>query len=102
MASLTRSMRVRPETHKRLQKLARETNRSLPDVLDEAISQYERNTFFEGLNEDFRKLREDSHAWREEQSERKDWEITLGDDLHDEPPYPPEAMLAEAELGPLG
>lgn len=97
MATATRTVRIKPETHQRLQRLARDSKRSLPDVLDEAIGAYERRVFLEGLSEDFARLRADPEAWQEELEERALWDCTLMDALKDEPPYPHEAMLTEEE-----
>src|SRR5688500_2341126 len=97
MATATRTVRIRPETHRRLQKLAKETKRTLPEVLEAAISDYERKTYLEGLSEDFARLRADPQAWQEELEERALWDCTLMDGLKDDPPYPPEAMLTEDE-----
>lgn len=97
MATATRTVRIRPETHEKLQKLARDSKRSLPEVLDEAISEYERRIFLEGLSADYARLRADPVAWQEELDERALWDCTLMDGLRDEPPYPPEAMMTEEE-----
>lgn len=101
MATATRTVRIKPETHRRLQQLARDSKRSLPDVLDEAISEYERKKFLEGVREDYARLRADPEAWREELEERALWDVTLMDGLEDEPPYPPEEMLSEEERAAL-
>ena len=97
MATASRTVRIKPETHQRLQRLARDSKRSLPDVLDEAIGAYERRVFLEGLSEDFARLRADPEVWQEELEERALWDCTLMDGLKDEPPYPPEVMLTEEE-----
>ena len=97
MGTATRTVRIKPETHKKLQHLARESKRSLPDVLDEAISEYERRKFLEGLSEDFARLRANPELWQEELEERALWDCTLMDGLEDDLPYPPEAMMTETE-----
>ncbi|MDQ3814515.1 MAG: toxin-antitoxin system protein [Armatimonadota bacterium] len=97
MATASRTVRIKPETHRKLQKLARETGQSLPDVLDKAISEYERQRFLAECNASYTRLREDPEAWREELEERALWDCTLMDGLKDDPPYPPEAMLTPEE-----
>lgn len=97
MAMATRTVRIKPETHSKLQKLARDTKRSLPDVLDEAIGEYERKKFLEGLHEDFSRLRAQPDEWRAETEERALWDSTLTDGLKNEAPYPAEAMMTEDE-----
>ncbi len=93
MASATRNVRIKPETHGKLQRLARETNRSLPDVLEEAIGVYERKKFLEGLHDDFSRLRAQPEEWRAETEERASWDATLQDGLKNETPYPTDAMM---------
>lgn len=97
MATATRTVRIKPETHEKLQKLARDSKRSLPEVLDEAISEYERRVFLEECNASYARLRADPVAWQEELDERALWDCTLMDGLRDEPPYPPEAMMTAEE-----
>ena len=46
---------------------------------EEAIEQYRRRRFLEGLNQDFKALKEDREAWQEELEERKMWDKTLLD-----------------------
>lgn len=74
-------VRIRPETHQRLQQLAKSSKRTLPDVLDEAISQYEKQRFLADCNAAYARLREDESAWNEELEERALWENTLIDGL---------------------
>ena len=93
----TLMVRIKPETHRRLQTLARESKRTLPEVLDEAISEYERKQFLEECNAAYARLRADPEAWQEELEERALWDCTLMDGLEDDPPYPPEGMMTEAE-----
>ena len=66
----TLMVRIKPETHRRLQTLARESKRTLPEVLDEAISEYERKQFLEECNAAYARLRADPEAWQEELEER--------------------------------
>ena len=97
MATATRTVKIKPETYGKLQRLARETHRSLPDVLEEAIGEYERKKFLEGLHEDFSRLRAQPEEWRAEQEERAPWDNALIDGLENETPYPAEAMRTEQE-----
>jgi hypothetical protein len=46
-----------------------------------AIETYRRKCFLDGLASDFRALRDDPEAWREELEERRLWETTLLDGL---------------------
>lgn len=49
-------------------------------IIEEAVEQYRRRKFLEGLNEDFKALKTDKKAWREELKERKMWDKTLLDE----------------------
>ncbi len=48
-------------------------------IVETAIEQYRRRLFLEGLNQDFKALKEDSEAWQEELAERSLWDNTLLD-----------------------
>ena len=50
-------------------------------VLDEAIEQYPRDTFFRDLNESYVRLQSAPEAWKRELAERQEWESTLMDGL---------------------
>ncbi|MGE0132975.1 MAG: toxin-antitoxin system protein [Blastocatellales bacterium] len=48
-------------------------------IVEEAIEQYQRRRFLEGLNQDFKALKENAQAWQEELAERALWDNTLLD-----------------------
>jgi predicted DNA-binding protein len=72
-------VRVSNTTHQMLRNLSKEVGESMQTIIEEAIEQYRRRRFLEGLNEDFKALKEDSQAWQEELEERKMWDKTLLD-----------------------
>lgn len=72
-------VRVSDTTHQLLRNLSKEFGESMQTIIDEALEQYRRRKFLEGLNEDFRALKEDAEAWQEELEERKMWDKTLLD-----------------------
>lgn len=72
-------VRVSDTTHQLLRNLSKEFGESMQTIIDEALEQYRRRKFLEGLNEDFRALKEDGAAWQEELEERKMWDKTLLD-----------------------
>ena len=74
MASQT--VRIRPDTHAKLKQLAERSGRSMPELLEEAVEAYRRETFLEGANRAFAALRSDAEAWSQEQAERAEWEGT--------------------------
>jgi predicted transcriptional regulator len=82
MASST--VRVSEATRATLRELASQTGLSMQEVLDRAVDEYRRRSFFEALNRAFTALRNDPQAWAEELEERKAWEGTLADGLERE------------------
>lgn len=56
-------------------------------VLARAVEAYRRRLFLEAANAEYASLRADPEAWAEELTERKVWDATLADGLHDDP-YP--------------
>lgn len=76
---MTTQVRVSNSTHQMLRSLSKEFGESMQTIVEEAIEQYRQRKFLEGLNEDFRALKEDEQAWQEELEERKMWDKTLLD-----------------------
>lgn len=72
-------VRVSNATHQLLQNLSEESGETMQTIIEEAVEQYRRRKFLEGLNEDFKSLREDEQAWRDELDERARWDKTLLD-----------------------
>ena len=77
------TVRIRPETHEKLQKLANEIGQPMLVVLDEAVESLRRQRLLQETNRAFEALRSDPKAWQAELMERRQWEATLGDDLKD-------------------
>lgn len=73
--------RVSEKARRMLRELARETGRTMQEVLEEAIEAYRRRVFLERCNAAYAALRSDPQAWEEEMQERREWEGTLADDL---------------------
>ncbi len=78
------STRISEPTRDVLRKLAEESGESLQAILDKAVEMYRRQRFLEESNRAFGTLRADAAAWKVEQAEREDWDITVGDDLNKE------------------
>jgi predicted transcriptional regulator len=74
-------VRISQETHEALRILAAELGESMQTVVEKAVQQYQRKRFLEGLDQDFKRLKETPQAWQEEQEERALWEKTLLDGL---------------------
>ncbi|HWV22989.1 MAG TPA: ribbon-helix-helix protein, CopG family [Thermomicrobiales bacterium] len=84
---MTTSVRIDRELHDRLRKIADSEHRSMGQVLDDAVRQYERERFWQGVQSDFARLRANPDAWRSYQDEISSWDATAGDGLEDEEPY---------------
>lgn len=66
----TTTIRVSESTRDRFARLAERTDRSMRELLDEAVDSLERKVFFAELASRYDELREDPVAWAEIQSER--------------------------------
>jgi len=75
------SARISEPTRAILRKLAEESGESLQAILDKAVETYRRQRFLEDSNRAFGVLQANAAAWKEEQAEREDWDITVGDGL---------------------
>ena len=81
----TTTIRVPAATHARLRQLAADEARSMGQVIDALLDDYEKRMFFARLTEDFARLRADPAAWADYEAEQTAWEATLGDGLEDDP-----------------
>ncbi|PZS22308.1 MAG: hypothetical protein DLM54_03110 [Acidimicrobiales bacterium] len=70
----TTTVRVRRPDSERLQSLARNRRTTVIDVLHSAIDALERQEFLSGLNEDYRRLRDDPERWQQYLAEREEWD----------------------------
>lgn len=70
----TTTVRVRRPDSERLQALARRRQTTVVDVLHTAIDALERQEFLRGLNDDYRRLREDPERWQAYLDERREWD----------------------------
>ena len=75
------TVRIKRETKRDLDQLAKQTGQKTQDVLDHAIDAYKRRVFLEQANRAYATLRQDDARWAEEIAERKAWNATSGDDL---------------------
>jgi len=70
----TTTVRVRRPDSERLQSLAQSRRTTVIDVLHSAIEALKRQEFLRGLNEDYRRLRDDPERWRQYLAERQEWD----------------------------
>ena len=78
---MSATVRINPQSHRKLKSLADEMGESMPVVLEHAIEALRRQRFLEQAADDFARLRKDKKAWAAELAERKIWESTLNDGL---------------------
>lgn len=79
--AMSATVRINPQSHRKLKRLAAEMGESMPVVLEHAIEALRRQRFLDEAAEDFARLRKNKKAWAEELAERKLWEKTLSDGL---------------------
>ena len=77
---------IRISEHARtvLRRLAAQTGLSTRELLDEALEAYRRQRFLEDANAAFGALKKNKKAWKAELEERRAWDKTLADGLHEE------------------
>lgn len=74
-------VRIPATAHRALRELAKRTGEPMQTVLAKAIEEYRRRKFLEDANTAFGTLRKNARAWKQEQQEREDWDLTVGDGL---------------------
>ena len=77
-------VRVSNSTHQILRYLSLEVGESMQTIIEQAVEQYRRRRFLEGLSQDFKNLKEDTESWQEELEERQLWDKTLLDGVENE------------------
>ena len=84
---MSTTVRVSEETRRRAAALAKATGRQLQQVIEEAVTDYERELFWRQMAEGYEALAEDARSWADVQAERTAEAGSLGDDIRgDEPP----------------
>jgi predicted transcriptional regulator len=82
---MSTTVRVSEETRRRAAALAKATGRQLQQVIEDAVTAYERDLFWQQLTEGYEALAEDAPAWAEVQCERAAESGALADDLRGDP-----------------
>ena len=75
------TVRISPAAHRSLTEMARATNSSLQEMLDQAVEYQRRRLLLEGANRAYAKLRESKGAWKAWQAELHQLDGTLGDGI---------------------
>ena len=66
-------VRVSENTHEVLRSLSAREGRSMQDIIDTAIEDYQRKAFLEGLSNDYKILREDSQTLKDHEEVTALW-----------------------------
>lgn len=80
-------VRVDDDAYRRLRELAEAEHETIGGIVARAIDAYQRDRYWEKFNAAYAALVADPKAWREELEERAAWNVTLADDLENDP-YP--------------
>lgn len=90
-------VRVGSALHTRLRTIAEAERRPIGQVIEDALGQYERQKFWQGVADDFARLKADPAAWQDYQDEVMAWDTSAGDGLENEAPYYTEEEEAEID-----
>ena len=77
------TVRINDSAHATLRALSKRRKEPMQAILAQAIEDYRRKTVLEDANRAYAALRKSPKAWREEQEERRAWDVTLADGLSD-------------------
>lgn len=83
-------IKVPQQTHQRLQQLSREQNRPMGAIVTELLDRYERDRFWQDVNDSVERLRRDPEAWQDYQDEIALLEGGSMDFADEEPYFTPE------------
>ncbi len=81
------TVRVESKVHATLRALAAAEQRSISQVIEEALDRYQKEKFWQAMHEGFARLRANPAAWDEYRAEAALWDSASGDGLEDEAPY---------------
>ena len=79
--------RVGDNVHAKLLEIAQEEHRPIGQIIEDAIDQYRKTRFWQGVHADYVRLQADPIAWKEYQDEIALWDIAANDGLEREEPY---------------
>jgi hypothetical protein len=72
----TTTLRVRPATRDRLNRLAQQDHVSAAELLDRLVEREEQERLLQAMNDDFGRLRDDADAWSAFKAETAAWDAT--------------------------
>jgi hypothetical protein len=80
-------IRVSPQTHEQIQKLAKARNEPAGKIVTDAVELLDREQFWAEVQQAYDRLRSDPDEWNAYLAESDEWDVALLDGLEDEPPY---------------
>jgi hypothetical protein len=84
MRMTTSTVRVSAHSREMLLRLTKRSGRSMQQVIEDALDEYERQQYFAEMQAGYERLRADPEAWAEYQAELEEWDAVLADGLEDE------------------
>jgi len=75
------TIRISPTAHRRLVQMAKQTNSSLQEMLDQAIENERRRLLLQQTNLAYAKLRQNKKAWKAWRAELRQLDATLSDGI---------------------
>jgi predicted transcriptional regulator len=75
------TVRISPGSHQSLAQMAKETNSSMQEMLDQAIENQRRRLLLEQTNLAYSKLHQNKKAWKAWQAELRQLGVTLSDGI---------------------
>lgn len=87
MPKAVTTIKVRPQTHARLQEIAKEDDRSMGEVITFLVDRYERERFWQGVAEDLDKFKADEEGYQRYRDEFAEWDNQTTESLASEEPY---------------
>lgn len=83
MPTPTYVVRLYPESREVLDYLSKELDESMAGIVHHSLEAYKKQIFFDKLEEDFVRLKQDSKEWDEYKKELEIWDSTLLDGLEE-------------------
>lgn len=84
---MTTTVHIDDELHAMLREIAEREDRSVDQVLEDAVRRYRKEQFWKGVYADLARLRSDPEEWKRYQAEITLWDSTSDDALDNEEPY---------------
>ena len=81
------TIRVPPQTHEQLRRLAASRKQAIGEVVAAAVERLEEDEFWNEMEVAFEALYADPVARAAYEAEHREWDVALLDGLEDEPPY---------------